>query len=900
MKKKILLFILMFMFITNVSALAFNVDVTNIEDEGNNGTMGSITRIDVPNKTLDSEFSDIGDEVSFSITVTNTGDRAGTLRSIDIISTNDRIEYKTSLPDGGLAINGNDTNKVTVTAKVKEGAVNGTSTSTIKIKYTYDEGSCPEGEILSEDESMCLCPEGKVRNEVGICIEPPKPIECADDEIYNEEKKVCEKKVVPVDPEEPVEPEPTPEPETPDEPKKEDIKPTPITPSNPKTLDNIILITLLFFVSGLGIYAVMFKKLDTNKKKISAGVTLGVVTFTLSFTVLAGVFGIDNLLGAIINPITKSKEIIVTVNEKIEMLETWDGSCSIGAYSGDLTPENIFEGGSGTESDPYQIKTANQLACFALSVNVGSDDYSGKYVKQIKDIKLNDNLIASADNDDFEGIHYWTSIGNQDYYYYFGGTYDGDNHTVSGILLNNYSMNNSSAKGFFGYTNNATIKNLTLSDMYLNVSSNNVGGLVGVADGNTTIKNIKTYGKVAKDDYDELVIPGGRFDYGSNGGIVGKVDGYGFKITIEDCENNISPITAGIIGNVSNTGGSEEPNVVLRNVVNNGDFYSEGGIIAYVSDYNNGGANVLIENAVNNGNYNYAVDQRVAGIIGSAKANKMVIKNSGNTGNLTNSDGTDGAAGIMGSASVNELLIEGCYNSGDIKIAYDDSYANGVTVTELNRLRSASPSNDLGGIIATIYAPATSTPTIKNSYNTGTLAGLATTGGILGYNKSSDDHISSNVLIDNCYNAGPIFVGDGATGGLVGNTKGTVKDSHNTGTITVWGFRDPYSGNGTIHYGTLVGGLVGKGSNYTLTDDVTGANITNSYNEGDIIITAKTDKVSIGGICGACSTITNGHNSGNIISKYAPQSFDGIGFRIFDSATDTYFDGEITTENLTY
>ena len=315
MKKKILLFILMFMFITNVSALTFNVDVTNIEDEGNNGTMGSITRIDVPNKTLDSEFSDIGDEVSFSITVTNTGDRAGTLRSIDIISTNDKIGYTTSLPDGGLAINGNDTNKVTVTAKVKDGAVNGTSTSTIKIKYTYDEGSCPEGEILSEDESMCLCPEGKVRNELGICIEPPKPIECEEDEIYNEEKKICEKKVVPVDPTDPVDPEP----ETPDEPSKEDTKPTPITPSNPKTLDNIILITLLFFVSGLGIYAVMFKKLDTNKKKISAGVTLGVVTFTLSFTVLAGVFGIDNLLGAIINPITKNTELIVTVNEKIEM-----------------------------------------------------------------------------------------------------------------------------------------------------------------------------------------------------------------------------------------------------------------------------------------------------------------------------------------------------------------------------------------------------------------------------------------------------------------------------------------------------------------------------------------------------------------------------------------------------
>ena len=136
MKKKILLIMMMFMFITNVNALTFNVNVTNIEDEGNNGTIGSITNIDVANKEVSAYFQDIGDEVSFSITVTNTGDRAGTLRSIDFESGNDKINYSSNLPENGLAINGNDTNKVIVTAKVKEGAVNGTSTSTIKIKYT--------------------------------------------------------------------------------------------------------------------------------------------------------------------------------------------------------------------------------------------------------------------------------------------------------------------------------------------------------------------------------------------------------------------------------------------------------------------------------------------------------------------------------------------------------------------------------------------------------------------------------------------------------------------------------------------------------------------------------------------------------------------------------------------
>ena len=337
MKKKILLFICMFLFIFNVKALTFNVDITNIEDEGNNGTIGSITNIDIPNKTVDAYFQNIGDEVSFSITIKNTGDRAGTLRNITFESENDKVEYSSNLPENGLAINGNDINKVIVTAKVKEGAVNGKTSSEIKIKYKYDEGSCPEGEILSEDESMCLCPEGTERNENGICVTPEKPVECAPDEIYNETKKICEKKVIPVN------------------------------PSNPKTLDNIILITLLFIVSGLGIYAALFNKLKTNKKKIIVGTTIGVITLSSSITVLIGVFGTDKLLGAIINPITKNKEIIVKVNEEIDLIETWDGDCDI---TGTLTPDNVFQGGSGTESDPYQIKTANQLACFAKSNGV--------------------------------------------------------------------------------------------------------------------------------------------------------------------------------------------------------------------------------------------------------------------------------------------------------------------------------------------------------------------------------------------------------------------------------------------------------------------------------------------------------------------------------------------------
>ena len=483
MKKKLLLFLLMFMAITNVKALTFDVDVTNIEDEGNNGTIGKITNIDMANREVSAFFQDIGDEINFSITVTNSGDRAGTLREITFEVANTKMEYTSDLPDGGLAINGNDTNKVIIKAKVKEGAQNGTTSSEVKIKYTYDEGSCPDGEILSDDESMCSCPEGMERNEKGVCVKPDKKIECKDGEIYNEQKNQCEKKVIPV------------------------------TPDNPKTLDNIILVILLFFVSGLGIYAVLFRRLKTRKQRTTVGAIVGVTTLAVSFTVLAGVFGLDNLLSAIINPITKSKELVITVNEEIELIETWDGVCDLD--SNNLTPDNIFEGGSGTESDPYQIKTAEQLSCFAKSVNNGAT-YEGQYIKQVKNIKLNDKVLENVENNTLTGLNTWTPIGTiiwdiiEEKYVVtneFKGTYDGNDLTISGVYINDPAAE---YVGLFSAIEGATIKNLTLSDNYVS-GKKFMAILVGFASTRddpvgSTIDNVKTYGKVIGENHNAGII----------------------------------------------------------------------------------------------------------------------------------------------------------------------------------------------------------------------------------------------------------------------------------------------------------------------------------------------------------------------------------------------------------
>jgi hypothetical protein len=832
----------MFLFITNVKALTFNVNLTDIEDKGSD-TIGIITSKDVSNKTLDVLFQDIGDEVNFGLTFTNSGDRAGTLRSITVTSTNNKIEYTNNLPEGGLSINGNDTNEVIIKAKLLEGATNGTSSSEIKITYNYDEGSCPDGEILSSDESMCLCPEGKERNERGICVEPEKEIECRDDEIYNETKKICEKKIVPVN------------------------------PSNPKTLDNIILITLLFIVSGLGIYAVMFKKLKTDKKKITVGVITGVITLGASFSVLVSVFGLDNLLSAIINPITKSKEITVTVNEEIELIETWDGECSVT----NLTPSTIFEGGTGTESDPYQIKTAEQLSCFAKSVNNGTT-YEGKYLIQTKNIKLNENLIDKVTAGTTTGIHAWIPIGNYDDNptfeeggSYFAGTYDGDNHKISGLYIDDSSAVEGMYIGLFGSAKNATFKQISLVDTSINLTVGTVktGALLGYGYNNLTIDNVDVSGKGS-----------GIFAMTALVGIFDAANSGSMKLTNVVTNMNLTTMgpTSGMIYQVNNVPSSNNPNIEIENVTNKGTINTNapvesGGIIGQIT----GSGNIKVNNSSNEGTIAPLVSNNggnhLGGLFGNVSSSYFEMRNSHNIGEISNIGNVSEVGGLVGLLTSATSTIEECYNSGNITYSSFDS--DGV----LNDNRTILM--NVGGIVGKDQGALELTKT----FNSGNIKGtIAQVGGLIGEDDllSGQNSDESYTTITNCYNVGELVTTDRKVGGLVGKSRSQVNSSYNSGKITIW-----YPGSTMSEY---VGGLVGTNQDKAI-------GITNSYNKGEIVITAKTESVLVGGLCGVCRSINNSYNRGNITSKYAGSSIGGIVAVSTGSVQNVYNSGNIKFEN---
>ena len=146
---------------------------------------------------------------------------------------------------------------------------------------------------------------------------------------------------------------------------------------------------------------------------------------------------------------------------------TWDGTTSV-----------IFANGTGTKADPYIINNGAQLSYLAKLTNANGNLTKGKYYRLEADIKLNDRVL----NNDMELIetptNKWEPIG-KDESHKFQGVFDGNSYTVSGIY-----MPSTSNGGFFGYVNDAEVRNLSIVDAY--VVGSNTGALISTASATDT------------------------------------------------------------------------------------------------------------------------------------------------------------------------------------------------------------------------------------------------------------------------------------------------------------------------------------------------------------------------------------------------------------------------------
>ena len=360
--------------------------------------------------------------------------------------------------------------------------------------------------------------------------------------------------------------------------------------------------------------------------------------------------------------------------------------------------------GSGTESDPYRISNPFQLSELRNFLN-----HYGVYFKLMMDIDLEEYL---EDENPSQG---WLPVGASSAP--FEGILDGNGKTISGLWIN---RGNTDYVGFFGYTERATIKNLTLKGSSIKGKSN-VGLLVGYASSTTISDCICNSSNISGssyvggclgygyDSYSKIVNVESTSDIEGSGGYVGGIAG---KCSyISKCSVNCNAIKGNnYTGGVAGSSETISDCSVTCNTIAGGNY--TGGIAGNGTISNSSITCSTIDGSNNTG-----------GIVGSGKSASKSFAH-------CNIEGIDNVGGVAGESNGN---IIGCGFIGDIV-----SKGNCVGGLSGNQSGGISKSFAIGNIkssgntIGGIAGFSSSYSDIDNSYFSGSVSGGEKVGGIVG------------------------------------------------------------------------------------------------------------------------------------------------------------------------
>ena len=270
----------------------------------------------------------------------------------------------------------------------------------------------------------------------------------------------------------------------------------------------------------------------------------GKVTVTPDSTIEKGTFNGDVINNGTITGGTFNGEV------------TNNGTITGGTFSGGITGNPALVTGSGTETDPYQIGTADGLKWFRDKVNNAT---------KAADTKICAELTEDIDLSGEE----WTPIGIGQSFHWgirsYSGTFDGKGHTIKNLSIDNSSAN---FVGLFGYVLGGTIRNLTVSGFVK--GSGHTGGIAGGADGGT-FENCANL----------CVVQSDSTEGGTTGGIIGFALNMDYVLIVRDCYN-VGSITGrhagGIIGQCS-------WHETIRNCYNAGTITGTANVGAIIGSY---------------------------------------------------------------------------------------------------------------------------------------------------------------------------------------------------------------------------------------------------------------------------------------------------------------------------
>ena len=339
-----------------------------------------------------------------------------------------------------------------------------------------------------------------------------------------------------------------------------------------------------------------------------------------------------------------------------------NGTITGGTFSGGITGTPALATGSGTETDPYRIGTAEGLKLFHDIVNGenGRVQNTAACATLIADIVLNDGTFDEDGNytpgpNGADTPTEWTFIGC-DYDEAYSGTFDGAGHTIQGVYCNDQIKGRA---GLFGYVNGATIKDIKVTGYIKTYGL--AGGIAAYIRGGTSITDCVNAA---------TVIAGDTRGYSpSAGGIVGCSEREQ-QNQITDCINTGTVKVIVPDGDYSSAGGilGQAVNSTLISncsnfgTVSGGRFENATSKISYV-----GGITGRITLTTVSDCYNAGVvtdtanpEPTLGGIVGILDGTTSLV-NSYNVGSVTAASTTATLGGVAGSVSRYNNTITNCY-----------------------------------------------------------------------------------------------------------------------------------------------------------------------------------------------------------------------------------------------
>ena len=240
--------------------------------------------------------------------------------------------------------------------------------------------------------------------------------------------------------------------------------------------------------------------------------------------------------------------------------------------------------GDGSVDKPYEISTAAELAWFRDYVN-NESQYASQYASATltEDIDLSEFCHAADAATNTEELS-WDPIGNGKMYC---GTFDGNGKTIRNLYINSTFI----YRGFFGYANSGSIKNITFDNAKVkNTNKFGTGILTGGFE-KCTIENIKILANCSVEGTE------------NTGGIAGAGAGY-----ISNCENRAMVNGTNNVGGIVGYGEGS-----LQNSANYGDISG----VAQVGNLIGFAATVNLNNVLGVGNVT-ATDQKGGLLVGES------------------------------------------------------------------------------------------------------------------------------------------------------------------------------------------------------------------------------------------------------------------------------------------